>query len=116
MPEHSVAAGSSMGALVIVENNSGRAFGADGCSLFQILLSSATIHPESVWPACLQPIAIPAGESSYAVTIEANYPNCVEQVGCPTGQPLPPGTYEATLYEGSINGSPPPPVPVRVTP
>ena len=86
-----------------------------GCGLFQILLISATIHADAVWPACLETYTIPVGQSSYAVTVEAAYPNCVVQSPCPTGQPLPPGTYEATLYQTGIEASPPAPVPVRVT-
>src|SRR5262245_45694457 len=120
-----MAAGSSMSGRLIVENSSGRAIHAWGCgTLFAVVLASRTYHPTVAWPACLQRLTIPIGRSSYRVTVEARYGQCgpgssdsaIKACG-PDGRmpPLPPGDYNAILFQAHDLVRAPPPVPVRVT-
>jgi hypothetical protein len=115
-----------MSAHVLVENNTGRAIRVSGClTLFQVALASSKYQPAMAWPACAQAFTIPAGQSSYPVTVRASYLEC--SAGRPQGAvraclpnrrppPLPPGDYHARLFQlGNLV-----PVPlamtVRVTP
>ncbi len=73
LPSRTMTAVSSMPGRVVVENNTGRAIHASGClALFQVELISGSYHPSVAWPLCLQPFTIPAGRSSYPVTVEAS--------------------------------------------
>lgn len=115
-----------MSGRVVVENNTGRAIHASGClALFQVALVSGSYHPSVAWPLCLQPFTIPAGRSSYPVTVEASYSQCSQgrpQDGLkaclpgPRPPPLPPGDYRATLFQEGHLVPVPPAIPVRVTP
>ena len=106
---------------VVVQNHTGQAARASGClSLFRVVLGNDKMKPEVAWPACLQSFTIPAGSSSYTVTVDASYSQCGGgTVRCVHGRPppLPPGDYLAMLFQSGHNGIPtPPPVGVRVTP
>jgi hypothetical protein len=126
LPSRTIAAGSSMSGHLIVENDTGRAIRAWGCgALFVVALASRTYRPSIAWPACIQSFTIPAGRSRYRVTVEASYYQCSQ--GAPQGAikacgpdgrmpPLPPGDYQAILFQLHHLVQTPPPVPVRVTP
>jgi len=110
--------------LVVVENNTGHPVRAWGClTLFQIVLFSDTYRPTPVWATCLQSFTIPAGESSYPVTVDASYLQCAEHgprgglKGCLDGKPppLPPGTYRARFIQARHLFPEPQAITVRVT-
>jgi hypothetical protein len=108
-----------MSGSVIVENNTGSALHATGCtSLFQVALGNDKISPSVAWLACLQTFTIPVGESSYPVTIDAFYSWCssASVPPCTDGHPppLPPGEYQAMLFQTAMVPTPPP-IAVRVT-
>jgi hypothetical protein len=94
---------------VLIENNTGRAIDAYGClTLFQVLLVGGSYHPPVAWLGCLRPLSIPAGQSSYPVTVAATYLQCSQgrpsngiKACLPGGHPppLPPGTYQAVLFQ-----------------
>ena len=71
---------------IVVDNGTGHVIHAKGCgSLFALALGSNS-HPAQVaWPACLQPLTIAIGESSYPETITASYDSC----GGTASPPLP---------------------------
>jgi hypothetical protein len=125
LPSRTIAAGSSMVGRVVVDNDTRHALHVGGCgSLFAVALASDTYHPDVLWRLCLQPFTIPTGQSSYPVTIEARYLWCsanasqaVLRACRASGQPpaLPPGNYQARLYQSSTIVATPPSVPVRVT-
>src|SRR5580658_4147870 len=122
LPSKRMVAGSTMTAHVIVDNRSGQALKVGGCgSLFQVLLTSAHVHPQPAWPSCIEPISVPVGVSKYTVSVMASYSMC-DQRGPPpvcrkAGQPppLPPGQYEATLFQIRSIAPPPPPPTIWVT-
>jgi len=127
LPSTTMTAGSSMTGHVIVENNTGGALHAIGCiDHFSVSLNNAKIH--QVWGAaeCLGTFTFPAGESSYQVTVQATYlgcggsplgdnPPCVNVHGHTEPPPLPPGDYEAKLFQSGNVVPTPPPITVRVT-
>lgn len=94
---------------VVVENNTGRAVHVAGCgTLFQVALTSKSYRPTVAWTTCVQTITIPAGQSSYRLTVRASYSECSQNArhdglrAClPDGQPppLPPGDYHAKLFQ-----------------
>src|SRR6266567_4659725 len=109
LPARTMTAGSSMSGHVVVENDTGRAIRASGClTLFQVALAGSGYHPAIAWPACLQSFTIPAGQSSYPVTVAASYGQCSQgrpgdsvRACLPAGRPpaLPPGIYRAVLFQ-----------------
>ena len=108
---------------VIVENT-GQPFHVSACTLFQVALGNDTIKPNPIWPACLRDLTIPAGTSTYPVTVSASYPSCVGEpptfVGTPAclpdgSAPLPAGEYQAILFQDTAFVPSPPPIPVTVT-
>jgi len=124
LPARTMTAGSRMSGQVVVENNTGRAIDAAGClSLFQVALVGSSYDPPVAWFTCLQHFVIPAGRSSYRVTITASYGQCSQDrhsksVRClPDGRPapLPPGMYRAVLFQFRHLVPAPPPIAVRVT-
>ncbi len=120
-----VSAGSSLPGRVVVQNNTGHAIRVPGCgALFQVALASARYQPAVAWPTCLQMLTIPAGESSYPVTVLASYLQCHEGRtqgairACLPDQrppPLPPGDYRARLFQVGHLVVAPPGTTVRVT-
>jgi hypothetical protein len=118
-------AGSSMSAHVVIENNTGRAIHASGClTLFQVALESGSYHPTVAWFDCLQSFTIPAGQSSYPVTITASYLQCSpggpgdsSKACLPGGRmpSLPPGVYRAVLFQVRHLVPGPSPITVQVT-
>jgi len=126
LPSRTLAAGSSMSGRLIVENNTGRAIRTWGCgTLFVVALTSSTYQPAIPWLACLQSFTIPAGRTTYRLTIAASYYQCpvrdpqgaIKACG-PDGQmpPLPPGDYRAILFQPRHLVQAPAPVAVRVIP
>lgn len=126
LPSRTMTAGSQMSGRVVVDNTTGHAIHTGGCgSVFQVALTSRTYHPKVAWTTCLQLFTIPAGNSSYPVTVRATYLACSE--GHPGGglkaclpgmkpPPLPPGTYHAKLFvQGKLFAPAPPAIPVHVT-
>ena len=100
-------------------------FDAHRGTTFQVLLISSTYHPDVGWLACLQTLTIPAGRSSYPVTVDASYSACSPGrprdgfKACLHGEqppPLPPGVYRATLFQDGHLIPAPPAITVRVTP
>ena len=116
---HTLAAGSTMPATVIVEN-SGAEFQVSTCGdYFAVVLANKSV-PQSgpPRPQCLEAMTIPNGTSSYPITISASHTLCDEISGkgypcLPDGgmPPLPPGEYRTILVEASS-----PPVPISVDP
>ena len=118
-------AGSSMLAHIVVDNRTGYAIHAEGCGqLFELALGSDSYPAQAGWPACLQPLTIAIGESSYPYPITASYgacggtgnppfPACLPGGGPP---PLPAGMYRVVFFQSSNIVSVPAPIPVRVTP
>lgn len=115
-----------MSGRVVVDNNTGHALYAETCrGLFSVVLSSRSYHPTSggASVACGPTKAIPAGRSSYPVTIQATYLSC-SVTGTAGGfqtclphmklPPLPAGTYQATLDQPGIVPEPPV-IKIRVT-
>jgi hypothetical protein len=126
LPATTMTAGSSMTGHVLVDNTTGHAIHVAGCgSLFQILLTSGNYRPAVAWPSCLQWLTIPAGKTSYRVTLSASYSQCSQGgrqdglIACPPGPrmpPLPAGTYHARLFQSSPLARLPPTITVVVTP
>ena len=120
----SIAAGAAMAGRVVVDNYSGHAAQATGCvSFFQVLLINSEVHASPSWYACAQNFAFPVGESSYPVTISASYGECSNDAAsggapeCPGGSPpLPPGVYQAKLFQTADIAPPPPTITMRVVP
>ncbi len=121
-------AGSSVTGYVTVYNNTGYPLHEHGCgSLFQVALGNDAIEPDVAFPSCLETFTVPVSKSSYPVTVRATYLGCG---GTPLGNnsacvtthghtalpPLPPGQYEAKLFQSSNIVPIPPPIAVRVTP
>ena len=113
-----------MVAHVVVENDSGHALSVTGCgSLFQIVLGNGTVRQDPAWPACAQPLTVPAGRSTYPVTVSATYSGCTQASGsgpmpaCVDGglPPLPPGRYQATLAQNPKVAPAPAPSTIQVT-
>lgn len=117
-----VKAGGVLAGVITVENRTGEVLHASGCGgIFQVLLTSESYRPGPVWPACLGPVTIPTGRSTYPVQVEARYNICGQGGGlraCGSGgapPPLPTGMYEATAFELGKVVPIPSPVVVRVT-
>lgn len=121
-----VRAGSAIDAELVVQNDTGSAIQADGCgSLFAIALASEDYEPTVAWPDCLQRLTVPEGRSVYEFEVLAShlgcdagpslddaFPRCADDGGLPA---LPPGTYEARLYQSSTVIPDVPAVAVQVT-
>jgi len=127
LPSTTMTAGSKMEGRVVVENKTGHPIRATKCgSFFQIGLQNAAIRWHAIWPQCAVPFTIPVGESTYPVTVLAAYATCGEAPlaglpKCSTGPspgppPLPPGEYQATLFQSSPIVSLPLPIDVTVEP
>ena len=125
VPSRTMEAGSSMLAHIVVDNRTGHAVHASGCGqLFELALGSDSYPAQAGWPACLQPLTIAAGKTSYPWTIRATYdqcggtgnpplPACLPGGGPP---PLPAGMYRVVFFQISNIVASPAPIPVRVTP
>ena len=110
---------------VLVDNDTGHAVHVTGClALFQVVLTSSTYRPAVAWAACLQQFTIPAGQTRYRVALRASYSQCSQgrpldglKACLPDGRPppLPPGTYNARLYQARGLVRVPPALTVRVT-
>jgi heat shock protein HslJ len=125
LPSTTMNAGSKMTAHVVVENDTGHEVRATGCGgLFGVGLRNAKIPQDVIFPSCAQDFTIPVGESSYPVQVLAEYyacdaagdqglQRCLANGGAP---PLPPGIYQATLFQASPVVPAPPPIDVNVVP
>jgi hypothetical protein len=125
LPAHTMRAGSTMHAHVIVENDTGVPVRIGGCGqLFRVVLGNAKVKPDDVAPACLQLFMIPTGSSSYPVTITATHMACTgtPQAGIatclPNGQqpPLPTGAYHLYVFGAGSAVKLPPLQTIDVTP
>jgi hypothetical protein len=128
LPSRTMTVGSQMSGHVVVDNTTGHAIHTAGCYvLFTVALASSTYHPDVTSALCLQLLTIPAGKTSYPVTVLARYLGC--SMGHPGSgfkaclpgsqkmPPLPPGDYYAKLFfQVRPFASAPPAVPVRLTP
>jgi hypothetical protein len=120
LPSSTMKADSMMQGEVRVSNKSGAPIQTTACgSPFAVALRSDTIEPEIIWTTCLNTFTIPVGESSYPIGFPATYSGCSpDQRPCNADgsiPALPPGDYEATLYQSHDIVPAPAPVPVRVT-
>lgn len=125
VPSRTMVAGSSILAHIVVDNGTGHAIHAYGCGqLFELALGSDSYPAQAGWPACLQPLTIAVGRSSYPWKITASYdgcggtgnpppPACLPAGGPP---PLPAGMYRVVFFQSSNLVSAPAPIPVQVTP
>jgi hypothetical protein len=128
LPSHVLKAGDMMQGQVVVTNN-GEVVTATGCgSLFAVALSSPTYTPQIAWAACGQTLTIPPGVSTYPINFfagtfacqndaptssaatESSYPPCIDS----HPPALPPGDYEARLYQSTSVVPDPEPVPASV--
>jgi hypothetical protein len=122
LPSKTIAAGSTVNAIVVVENNTGTDLNVIGCgSPFAVALRNARIEPEVAWHLCRQTLTIPVGTSSHTLRVSASYLACGSGGRLPAcvdghSPPLPPGRYEATLYQHPIVVPTPAPIAVEVTP
>ena len=125
VPSRTMVAGSSMLAHIVVDNRTGHAIHANGCGqLFELALGSDSYPAQAGWPACLQPLTIAAGKTSYPWTIRATYSSCGGTGNPPLhaclpgggAPPLPTGMYRVVFFQSSNIVSAPAPIPVRVTP
>lgn len=125
LPSTTMRGGSSLPATITVENDSGKPIHILGCgSVFSVVLVGEGHRPSPSWPLCAQDIIVPAGESTYPVTVAAAYQQCstdggngmpaCEQDG--SMPPLPAGRYQATTVSVSPDLPVPARVPVTVTP
>lgn len=121
-----VPAGAEVPGQVVVNNDTGHPIDAVGCgALFGVGLSSDTIDARPMSLGCAQPFVIPAGESTWLVSLRATYSSCAnddtislipipdclpDRTGMP---PLPPGRY--TAHVSGPSGGVPTPAPVEVT-
>jgi hypothetical protein len=118
-----IQAGSFIHGEVIVENRTRRALQWTACdALFEIVLGNGRIKPTGLWHQCRRSFTIPQGKSRYAVTVTATYQGCSAQsstvlVTCEPGArvpPLPPGDYNAILFQAGPFVPPPPSIAVVV--
>ncbi len=128
LPSTTMTAGSSMSGHLIVENNTGHVLHALGCiSYFAVALNNARIHQGAGGAQCIEGFTFPVGESSYSVTVQATYfgcggtplgtnPPCLTHSGHTILPPLPPGNYQAKLFQSGNVVPTPPSITVRVTP
>jgi hypothetical protein len=131
MPTRTLATGTTIQGQVVVTNATGAEITAGGCgSLFAVALVSPSYTPNIVWPTCGQQLTIPVGASSYPVTISASWSDCTNDPPpvatlpgitlqqCVDGHPpdLPPGPYEAHLFQVTHVVPDADPVPVLVQP
>mgnify|MGYP005814740029 CR=1 FL=1 len=73
-----VAAGTAIEGVVILDNDTGEAFEVDGCgSLYAAGLASDTMPASIAVPYCLSKLAVPAGESRHPVSIPTTYLSCI---------------------------------------
>jgi hypothetical protein len=106
---------------VIVENNTGGVVYVTGCgSLFQVALGNDAVKPNIGWEQCLETLTVAAGESTYTVAVSGSYLDCYGDglfPACIDGRApaLPPGDYQAALYQNPEVAPAPPPIDIRVT-
>jgi hypothetical protein len=125
LSSRTVTAGGQLTGRVTVDNRTGHILRIHGCGdLVDVTLSSRHYHPALTAPSCAGLLAVPPGRTAYPVRVLASYlscraghaggglPRCGPRHRAP---PLPPGTYQASLY--AVNGfvPAPEPIPVRVT-
>ena len=127
LPSTTMTAGSTMSGHVVVENNTGHEIRATESRLLPNRALRTPISRGMLWPLCAVPFTIPVGESTYPVTVMAAYATCGATPGpdfpkcSATGPsqgppPLPPGVYQATLFQSSPVVSLPPPIDITVEP
>jgi hypothetical protein len=126
LPSKRLAAGATMQATVRVQNDTGNALSVGVCQgPFQVALSNDKIKPALGWPTCGMTFTIPVGRSTYRVIVQGSYVSCELTPGegtpnspaCVDGRPppLPPGKYQAKLYQSPQILRAPSPITVTVT-
>jgi len=125
LADTTVTTGGTINGEVVVANNTGEDLTVMGCrGIFAVALANEAVAPFPQWPACAQEITIPIGESVHPVTVSAQHMACSTTsvnetlVRCENDgslPPLPPGQYEARLYQSTEVVPAPTPVEVRLT-
>ena len=121
LPAKHLVAGSTMKATVQLRNTTGTPVSVIGCgSLFQVVLSNDKVTPALGWLGCAQTFTIPVGTSKFPVVVAGSYVSCGEGgpgPSCVAGRPppLPPGHYQARLYQNPVVALTPSPTKVTVT-
>jgi heat shock protein HslJ len=122
LPSLTMTGGSKMTGRVVVTNDTGRPVVVTGCVRYlAVALSNAHVVQGPNYFACAQGFTFPLGESSYPVSVIATYlscggarvPACLPNNDSP---PLPPGEYQARLFQMGDAVSIPAPITVRVEP
>lgn len=117
--------GTTMNAVVHVQNRTGRAIPYTYClSPFQVALGRPGAWPDPVWATCASRGTLAPGATDFPVTVTATVLSCS---GMPTPPPdmpkcgpagrlpaLTPGAYYARVYQGPRLGIAPKPIRVRV--
>jgi len=125
LPAQTMATGTSMSGHLVLKNETGHVLHATSCLRFLLVTPGKTMHrPQNGRSDCLMRDTIPAGTTSYRITLDAIYPRCLgvpfpgsSVPACLNGRmpPFPTGEYNVTLYGASTLITTPPPVAVRVT-
>ena len=121
LPTTTIHSGSSISGHVIVQNNTGDPLHVVDClSPFAVALGNDKIQARIAFPTCAQPLTIPAGRSSWPVTVRAIYFSCGGESSSPPCvhghiPGLPPGHYRAKLFQSPHIAPAPPSILVRVT-
>ena len=121
LPAQHLVAGSTMKATLELRNTTGSPVSVIGCqSLFQVALGNDKVTPALGWLGCAQTFTIPVGTSKFAIVVAGSYVSCGEGrpgPSCVAGRPppLPPGKYEARLYQNPVVALTPAPTKVTVT-
>ena len=120
-----VKAGNVISGSVIVDNDTGHSIHFTTCGgPFAVALENDEIKPEVTWAMCLQHGTLPQGRSVWPVRVWTRYSGCTNGPStttttprCTEGGPplLPPGDYDAALFQQSHVVPTPPPVAVHVT-
>jgi hypothetical protein len=98
LPSDTLASGSGMEGVVVVDNATGGPIDLVDCGLYAVALANADYHQGFVKSACAAPTRVPVGESRWPVAVTAYARGCGELPVPPASgecpQPLPPGLWE----------------------
>jgi hypothetical protein len=125
LPATTMKTGTTMQADVVLTNNTGAPVETSAChgGLFLVGLRSDQVESVASFPSCWERMTISTGVSTYPVSLVATYSSCTHDETStaphcvPTGMPsLPPGQYQARLYQDHDVVPSPPSIAIEVTP